>query len=91
MAVKLIVEKFLPFPFSSSGTGRAEPVRVLTAATTVFPELSARHVKHLIMKIYVATDTVSRTHFLCLECRRPDELRNSVLVSLSSIVNREVQ
>lgn len=62
MALKLVVEKCLPFDFFSSGSAWDELMGVLTSTTTAFPKISARRVKHLILEAYVATKEVSRAH-----------------------------
>ena len=64
MAAKMIVEKFLPFTFYSSGNAWTELVGVLTSGNTPFPALSARRVKHLIVGMYVAPKKVGRV-MLC--------------------------
>ncbi|CAN0031201.1 unnamed protein product [Scytosiphon promiscuus] len=55
MALKLLIEKFLPFNFFSSGTAWGELMAALTSTSAAFPIVSARRVKHLIVEAYVAT------------------------------------
>lgn len=57
-AVKLIVEKLLPFTFSS-GEMRKEMTATATRITS-HPELPPRRVKHLIAGVYCATKKVKR-------------------------------
>ena len=65
MAAKMIVEKFLPFNFSSSSTAWTELVGVLTSGNTPFLALPARRVKHLIVEMYVATKKVGHVGVFC--------------------------
>ena len=64
MAAKMVVEKFLPFTFFSSGTAWTELVGVLTSGNTLFPVLPARRVKHIIVEMYVATKKVDCVYVL---------------------------
>lgn len=59
LAMRMVVDKFLPFNFFSSGTTWQELAGLLTAKTTPFPALSSRRVKHLLVEMYVATKKVS--------------------------------
>ena len=56
-AAKMVIEKFLPFSFFSSGSTWQwqELVGLLTSNTTHFPPLSSRGIKHLLSEMYVAT------------------------------------
>ncbi|CAM9669476.1 unnamed protein product, partial [Ectocarpus fasciculatus] len=55
LAVKWLVEMFLPFDMFSAGTMWKELVGALNAYTTPFPELPPPRVKHLLIELYVAT------------------------------------
>ena len=55
IAAKMVVEKFLPFGFFSSGSTWQELVGLLTSNTTHFLPLSSRRIKHLLVEMYFAT------------------------------------
>ena len=59
----MVIEKFLPFSFFSSGSTWQELVGLLTSNTTHFPPLSSRRIKHLLVGMYVATKKVSGSWF----------------------------
>ena len=81
MAAKMIVDKFLPFIFFSSGTAWTELVGVLTSGNTPLPALPARRVKHLIVEMYVATKKLGRVYVLFYEWTRQSGLSISVLMN----------
>lgn len=58
LAVKMLVDKCLPFSFFSSGTAWTQLMALVTAETTPFPELSSSRVKHLLVEMFVATKKV---------------------------------
>ena len=51
----MVIEKFLPFSFFSSGSTCQELVELLTSNVIHFPPLSSRRIKHLLVEMYVAT------------------------------------
>ena len=59
LAVKMVVEKFSPFSVFSTGTTWQELVGVVAGKETPFPQITPRHVKHLLVEMYVATKKVS--------------------------------
>lgn len=58
-AVKMLVDRFLPFSFFSSTPSWQELSGVLTADEAPFSPLSARRVKHVVVEMYLATKKVS--------------------------------
>lgn len=68
MAAKLVVDKFLPFTFFSSGPSWTELVGVLTSGNIPFSALPSQRVKHLIVEMYHATKNVSRVYVYRLIC-----------------------
>ena len=59
LAARMVVQKFLPFNFFSSGTTWQELIGTVTAKDTPFPPLTSRRVKHLLVEMFVATKKVS--------------------------------
>ena len=82
MTAKMIVEKFLPITFFSSGTTWTELIGVLISDNTPFPALPVRRVKRLIVEMYVATMKVGRVYVFFYEWTRQSGLSNSVLMNL---------
>ena len=59
----MVIDKFLPFGFFSSGSTWQELVGLLTSNTTHIPPYSSRRFKHLLVEMYFATKKVSGSWF----------------------------
>ena len=59
----MVIEKFQPFGFFSSGSTWQELVGLLTSNTTHFPRLSSPRIKHRLVEMYVATEKVGGSWF----------------------------
>ena len=58
LAVRMLVDKCLPFSFFSPGTAWTQLIALATAETTPFPELTSGRVKHILVEMFVATKKV---------------------------------
>ncbi|CAM9672446.1 unnamed protein product, partial [Hapterophycus canaliculatus] len=54
----MVVEKFLPFSFFSSGTSWRRMIGFEAAGDTPYPPLPTKRIKHLVVEMYVATKKV---------------------------------
>lgn len=59
LCTEMVVEKFLPFSFFSSGKSWRRTIGYEASGDTPYPKLPSKRVKHLLVEMYVATKKVS--------------------------------